>query len=477
MKPYIYFVFALCSLLAAGQSNAASEIANKDLVYVIPIEDMIERGLVYVIRRGVDEAVSRGASAIIFDMNTPGGRVDAAEDIIDIIANIKVKTYTFVNPRAISAGAILALATDEIYMAPGSSIGDAMPLLMSPIGSPQEIPSSIEEKMVSYVAGLIRSTAQRKNHDPKLAESMVRRGAEYKIEDDVICPTNQILTLTNVEASRLVGKEGEKRPLLSKGTVESLDALLEKIGHPKSKSEIVRFNVTVEEKIARYIEMFSALFLIGGLLGLYIEFKTPGVILPGIIGVLLLAIWFWGYHIAGLAGMWQIIMFMIGLILLASEIFLFPGTVLPGLVGTAFIVASLLMSMIGHYPGMPWHPITKNIPHAITVLSSSVVVTFVIGWLLAKYLPETSAFQQFMLLSSESKADGFHASREQTHTLVGLQGKAVSELRPAGMAQFGDKRIDVVTRGEYIDKGAPIVVAETHGNRIVVECAQKQKTS
>jgi len=467
MKPYICFFIIITAFVCTSIQAQVQPTRENDVVYVIPIKDMIERGLVYVIRRGVNEAIAEGASAIVFDMDTPGGRVDAAEDIIDIIANTKIKTYTFVNPNAISAGAIISLATDEIYMAPGSRIGDAMPLLMSPIGSPQEMPSSIEEKMVSFVSGIIRSTAQRKNHDPKLAEAMVRRGSEYKIENEVICPSNQILTLTNIEAERLVGKEGEKRVLLSKGTVENLNALLSKIGHPKSK--IVRLEVAAAEKVARYIEMFSSLFLIAGLLGLYIEFKTPGVVLPGILGVLLLAIWFWGYHIAGLAGMWEILMFMLGLVLLASEVFLFPGTVIPGLLGTTLIVMSLLMSMAGHYPGVPWEPNFKRLPGAVSTLSISIVSTVIIGWFLARFLPETSAFQKLMLLSSENKADGFHASAERNSDLVGLEGVALSELRPGGSAQFGDKRLDVVTRGDFVDKDSRIIIAETHGNRIIVE--------
>jgi membrane-bound serine protease (ClpP class) len=465
MKPYIFMLMLIIFCPVLPLSVLAEQ--KNDVVYVIPIKDMIERGLVYVIRRGIDEAISEGASAIIFDMNTPGGRVDAAEDIIDIVANTKIRTYTFVNPNAISAGAIIALATDEIYMAPGSRIGDAMPLLMSPIGAPQEMPSAIEEKMVSFVSGLIRATAQRKKHDPKLAEAMVRRGPEYRIENEIICPSNQILTLTNIEAERLVGKEGEKRSLLSKGTVDNLDALLNKIGHPKSR--IVTLKVDAAEKIARYIEMFSALFLIGGLLGLYIEFKTPGVVLPGIIGAILLAIWFWGYHIAGLAGMWELVLFMLGILLLASEIFFFPGTILPGAIGTILIFTSLLMSMAGHYPGVPWQPDFKRLPNAVSKLGMQIIATFVIAWFLARFLPETKTFQNLMLLTSENKSDGYHASSEDNASLVGKEGVAFSELRPSGTAVFAGKRLDVVTRGEFLEKDTRIIIAEAHGNRIVVE--------
>jgi len=198
---------ALAGVLLAAAVAAAN--AASDVVYVIPIHDMIERGLVYVVRRGVEEAVRQDAAAIVFDMDTPGGRLDAAEEIINIIGSVKVPTYTFVNPSAISAGAIIAMGTDHIYMAPGSRIGDAMPIMMSPFGQVQEMSEALEEKSVSYVASLIRSTAERKAHDPQLAESMVRRKQEFKVGDEIIKRAGELLTLTNKEAEKKV-KRGEK---------------------------------------------------------------------------------------------------------------------------------------------------------------------------------------------------------------------------------------------------------------------------
>jgi len=466
MKPYIYFTLAAAFLQTITATPINAKPTNS-IVYVIPIKGEIERGLVYVVRRGISEAIAHKASAIILDMNTPGGQVGAAEEIIDLVSNTKIRTYTYVSPNAISAGAIISMGTDEIYMAPGSKLGAAAPWIPSATGEPSQVPAAFEEKMVSYVAALVRTTAQRKKHDPQLAEAMVRVGPEYRIEDEVICASNRLLTLTNLEAERLVGKEGAKRKLLSQGTIENFDELLKTIGHPSS--QVIRLNITPEEKIARYIESFSKILLIGGLLLLYIEFKTPGVILPGIAGVVLLAIWFWGYHIAGLAGSTEILIFIIGLLLLIAEVFFLPGTMLPGIAGTALIIASLMMAMVGHYPGIPWHPITRHIPDAIKSLSVSILGTFILGLILARFLPETTAFQKLMLLSAEHKADGFHASGEETASLVGLEGTAYSELRPSGTAVFGDKRIDVVTRGEYIEKNSRIIVAEAHGNRIVVE--------
>ncbi len=189
------------------------------MVYVIPVHGMIEPALLYVMRRGVAEAEINGAAAIVLSMDTLGGRLDAATDIVRLMQRVRVPTYTFVEKNAISAGAIIALSTDKIFMAPGSVIGDAMPIMMSPTGGAQEMPEAIEEKTVSAVAALIRAAAQESGHDPQLAEAMVRRELEYKIADEVISPAGQLLTLTNVEAEREVGPPEARRKLLSQGTL------------------------------------------------------------------------------------------------------------------------------------------------------------------------------------------------------------------------------------------------------------------
>lgn len=463
MRPLLYRALIFAAFLAAGALPAAAE----DTLFVIPVHDTIERALVYVIRRGMAQAADEGAKAVIFDMDTHGGRVDATEEILDILGASKIRTCTFVNPRAISAGAIIALGTDAIYMAPGSNIGDAMPIMLSPLGSPQELPSDIQEKSVSYVASLIRSTAERNGHDPKLAEAMVRRGVGYSIGGDVICPTNQLLTLTSREAERLVKVDGQERPLLSAGTVENLDALKERLGFPGAR--IVTFAVSPAERLARVIEALSFLLLAGGLIGLYIEFKTPGFGLPGILGLCLLAIWFWGHRVAGLAGSAELILFAVGVLLLAAEIFLFPGFGIAGIAGITMILVSLLMAMVQHYPGTPWYrPPIREIQDSILTLGASLLITAVAAVVLARFLPRTPLFRQLALDTAVSSARGYQAS-ESTASLSGARGVAVTPLRPGGTAEIDGRRLSVVTRGDYLDAGTPIVVAETHGNRVVVE--------
>jgi membrane-bound serine protease (ClpP class) len=443
---------------------AAPPPESSGTVYIIPIEGVIDNALLYVIRRGLNEAEEAQADAIIFDMNTPGGRLDSAEEILDMLRGLKTPTYTLVNPNAISAGAIIALATDHIYMTPGSKIGDAMPIMLSLFGDVQEMPESIEEKSVSYVAAMIRAAAQHRGHDPQLAEAMVRRDSEYKIGDEVIAKKGQLLTLTNKDAERRVGPE--QRPLLSEGTVKDMDALLVSIG--KSRAEQVILRVTETEKLARLIESLSVIILGLGLLGLYVEFKTPGFGFPGIAGIILLAIWFWGYNIAGLAGMEEIAIFLIGLTLLLIEILFIPGFGWAGLGGICLIVLSLLMAMVEYYPGEPWYPTFPKFRLPLTNFGLATILSAIGLLLVGRYLPRTSLFQKLVLQSATLRQEGFSSSQDTT-SLVGRPGTTETPLRPSGRARFGNDLLNVVTRGDFIEAGEEIVIAEGHGNRIIVE--------
>jgi membrane-bound serine protease (ClpP class) len=435
-------------------------------VYVIPVKGMIEPALLYVMRRGVQEAEREGAAAVVLLMDTPGGRLDAATDIVRLMQGVRVPTYTFVEKNAISAGAIIALSTKHIYMAPGSVIGDAMPIMMSPTGGAQEMPEAIEEKTVSAVAALIRAAAQESGHDPQLAEAMVRRELEYKIGDEVISPAGQLLTLTNVEAEREVGPEDGRRRLLSKGTVADIPALLEKIG--LAGRPIRELEVTSTERLARMIAAAAPLLLMAGLLGLYIEFKTPGFGLPGLLGLAALALFFWGHHIAGLAGMEEMIVFLVGLLLIALEVFILPGFGIPGIAGLVLVLYALLNAMMDKLPDGQWLPGIDSLEGPLRTLSIAIVGSFTGAVLVGRFLPHSPARRWLVLAQSTDTKSGYTAAPQQPD-LVGLRGATITALRPAGTAQFGDRRLDVVTEGLFVDPGTPVRIASVHGSRIVVE--------
>ncbi|MBN2301972.1 MAG: nodulation protein NfeD [Lentisphaerae bacterium] len=474
MKPIICAFFV--SAVFFAQPDAVAANTAEDTTYVIPIKGMIERGLVYAVKRGIKEAKERGAGAIILDMDTPGGKLGSCEEIVNLLLDTPVTTYTFVNPRAISAGAIIAFATDKIYMTPSALIGDAMPILMSPLpfGSPQEPGEGLKEKIMSPTVALIRAAAQQKGHDTNLAEAMVRPEFEYKIGEDVISPAGNLVTLTSLDAERKVGKD--QHPLLSSGTVKTLDDLLKTIG--RSDSTLVIIEITPAERIARLIEGFplSGILLALGLLGLYVEFKTPGFGFPGIAGILLLAIWFWGHNVAGVAGIGELILFIFGIVLLLIEIFLIPGFGYVGVTGIVCIGTAIAMGMVEHLPSGPLFRFPEGrMDISILNIAIAVIGVFTGGILLAKLLPKTHMFQTIMLGKQLSHESGFQAAPDTTG-MIGMHGTALTPLRPAGTGEIDGKRVNVVARGEFIDKDKSIVVAEVHGNRIVVEIADNSSS-
>ncbi|MEI7850807.1 MAG: NfeD family protein [Kiritimatiellales bacterium] len=442
--------------LGNAQENS-SNVRKTPLVYQIPIKDQIEPALLYVVRRGVTEAKKEKADAVVFVMDTPGGGVKEAREIISLIGQIDVPVYTFVEKDAYSAGAIIALATKHIYMAPGSVIGAATPLVMSPFGGVEKLPDAIEEKMTSAVAALVRAAAEQGGHDPRLGEAMVRRELGYTSGTNVLSKAGELLTLTASEA------EG----ILSEGTVKDVTAMLEKAGLPDA--EIKTLEVTSAERIARFIAAFAPILLMIGLGGIYIEIKTPGFGLPGILGASALVLFFFGHHIAGLAGMEDVIIFIIGFTLLFIEVFVTPGFGVLGISGIALILISLLNAMTWKVPGHFLPALgDSTFQNALSSLALGMVGTVVVGFLAGKYLPKSKLFRPMVLGQQTTRAEGFTAAHDQSE-LLGREGVAEMNLHPAGRALFGEDRVNVITRGEFIEKGATVRVIETSGSRIIVE--------
>jgi membrane-bound serine protease (ClpP class) len=464
MKRYINFLL-VCASLLSGSFSAHAAATNAPVVYIIPIKGVIERGLLHIVHRGIDEAVATKADAIIFDMDTPGGRVDVTEEIIRTMIDLptNITTYTFINKDALSAGSMIAISTRHIYMSPGSRIGASA--IVTSSGDIEE--GDMKEKHVSALTALIRSAAERNGHDPDLIESMIRKSIEYKINDEIICEEGQLLTLNDTEAVRTVKRGESEGSLLAAGIAKTMTEMQNLAG--LKNAVIHTIEETGVEQIARFIELFAFIFLAGGLLGIYVEFKTPGFGIPGLAGIALLAIFFWGHHIVGVSGSIEMIIFLIGIILLALEIFVIPGFGIAGISGIILIVTSLFMAMVEHIPGhsLPLPPAVE-IDRAFRNLGLGLTITFILGIIAARYLPKTAVFRRLLLSTELAKEKGVTASA-QTDDLLGAKGIAATSLHPAGFGIFNGKRINVVTRGAFIDADSNIIVSETHGNRIVVK--------
>ena len=319
-------------------------------VFVVELREGITHNTMYLIRRAMNEAAATKATAVVLDMETNGGRVDATEEIIKLLEHSPAKTYTFVNTKAYSAGAFIAAATDHIYMAPGSVIGAATPVLITPGSGVQEVPKSHQEKITSAMRALMRATAQAKGHNPDVFEAMVDADLGLKIGDKEICPKGKLLTLTNEEAARKYGQP--PKPLLSAGTITSLPDVLEKIGLAKAK--IVTVKPYGFEVLARWITVLSPLLILVGFVAIWVELKAPGLGLPALVAVTCFGIFFFGYFAAGLAGWEEMALFALGVALLALEIFVIPGFGAAGIGGILAIAAALMLAMVERWPGSTW---------------------------------------------------------------------------------------------------------------------------
>jgi len=470
------FLVTLLGVAAAPDVDSAPQsveqvspvLEQKDadgLVYILPIRGPIEPALLYVVRRGLSEARTKNVSAVVFPMDTPGGAVNITEKIVELIARMDVPTYTFVEHNAISAGAIIALSTDKIYMTPGSKIGDAMPIMMAPGGGVQPLPDAEREKIMSYVDSMVRGVAQRKGRDETLASAMVRPDIEFVVDGVVISKEGQLLTLTNVEAERRFGED--QRPLLSEGTVDNLEDFLNMLGFaPEQRVELV---VSTAERLARFLQMIGPLLMMVGFLGIYLEFQSPGFGVPGIVGVICLILFFAGHHIAGLAGNEVILIFLLGCSLIFIELFILPGFGVIGITGLMLVLWSLLNAMVERFPGDPWVPSFPSLQLPMLKLASSIIGATIGAAVLGRLLPQSNAFQNRLVLNESTSRDAGFTSNSLNKDLMGQEGVALSALYPAGTAMFGDRRVDVISRGDYVDQGTRVRVVELHGHRVVVE--------
>jgi len=453
----------LFSALTATVTAEAQDVIQKGDAVVVPLRGEVAASLLAFLRRAVKTAESNEASAIIFEMNTYGGRLDSAADIVNALNQTKIPTYTFINTNAGSAGALIAIATQHIYMAPVSAIGAAAPIL--PTG--EDLPAAAREKTISYWSALVRGSAIKNGHNPDLAEAFMNKDKEVKIGDRVVHPKGAVLTLNAQEATEKINS----KPLLAEGVADSIADLTKKAG---LKGKIVTIEPTGFEHIAFWITALAPLLLLGGILGAYLEFKIPGATWPGIISAICFALFFLGHYLAGLAG-WEVVaLFVLGMVLVLIEILFFAhSTIVFGVVGVFLILASLLWTMVDRYPGQNFFPTGKALAVPLLNMFIAIVGSFIVIALLARYLPRTSIYRRFALMDSNPPGPSLAGIPRQFATALaiapGMQGTAITVLRPSGKARFADHVVDVVTEGEFIAPQTPVIVIQTDGMRVVVK--------
>lgn len=413
--------------------------AQQPVIYRVPVTGTIELGIAPFIKRAIQEGEKAGVRAIVLDVNTLGGRVDAALEIVDAISNAKVPVYALVSPRAISAGALISIATDSVFMVPNSVLGAS-----TVVGSEGE---KVSEKAQSVMRAQYRALAERKGLDPRVGEAMV--------DEDIVVPglneKGKLVTLTPHEAAK-VGYAIE---------VNDLNDLLAKA--KITNAAIVTIEQNWAESLVRFLTspIVASLLLPLGLIALYTEIKTPTLGAAGTVGVTALALFFGSHMLVGLAGWEELLLFVGGLGLICLEIFVFPGFGIAGVLGVISVGAGLLLALLGDFST------ADDMMRAIGMIATSLLLTVVAIGLLIRYLPKRKNTFGVFLNTETRREEGYVAGNIRSD-LLNTEGVTLTDLRPAGTAEFGTERIDVVSEAGFVGKGQRVRIIRTEPYRNVV---------
>lgn len=424
---------------------------KEGIALVIPISGTIDLGLPPYIKRALQEHPE--AETIILEIDTLGGRVDAAILIRDLLLSEERTTIAYIYRRAISAGALISFAADYIVFSPGSTMGAATPIQLD-----NGKATAVGEKMVSYFRSEMRATAEANGRDGDIAEAMV--------DADKVVPSvsvkGKLLTLTNRSAAQLG---------LANAVVDSPSALYRELGINEGK--LIRAEESWSETVARAVTepTLSGLLMSVGMLGIMIELYTPGIGFAGLLGFFSLLTFFIGHKVAGLAGSEELILIILGLILLAAELFVIPGFGVAGVLGILSLAVGLIASM-GELPeGQLWDYGRFEEPTQVFVYS--LVLSMILLAILAKYLPK-SRFGSWLVLTEElgadSRLEGTHEPLTAIHPelKIGQQGVTTTPLRLSGKAKFDEKVFDIISRDEYLEPQQLVEIVECARNRVVV---------
>ncbi len=433
---------------------------KKRLVYIIPIQGPISKPTLYILRRGLKDAISEGVDTIALDMNTPGGRLDVTLEMMEILDNFEGDTITFVNNDAISAGAYISIATEDIYFSPKGVIGAAA--VVQSTG--KEIDKSMKMKIDSYLRAKVRSVAGDGRYRADVLRAMMDDAFELKIGEKVIKTKDELLSLTANEAIETYGDPPQK--LLGVSIVKDINALLtEKYG--KGNFAVTTFEVTWSESLAQFMDKIAPILIGLGMLCLFIEFKTPGFGIFGISGIIIIAIVFISNYVAGLAGYEPMLVFMAGMILLGLELFVFPGTLFMGLLGIVLILGSLIWSLADIWPtsggGISINP--DHLWYAIYRTGIGLTISIIGLVLIWKILPKTSLWSN-LVLSDVQPQPGFSAATRDTSNVgnenslpdIGTEGITVTDMMPSGEVEIQNKRYQASVKYGILRRGDAITV-------------------
>lgn len=424
----------LATLLMISLSSLIVWAAPYGGTYVIPIRGDIDNGNLLFVQRAYSEALSGGAEAIVFEIDTYGGSIDSAINIKDIIMSSQVPTVCFVTNKAISAGSLIALAGEQMAMRPGSTIGAAEPR----VGS-----QKADEKTLSMWSAQLSSVAEARGRDGKIAAAM----ADSDIVIEGLIEKGKLLTLSDSQA--LAYK-------MTDAVLESRQEVIDHFALPASSVTVI--DQTYRERVVQWLSSpyVAAVLLTLGMAGLIIELLTAGSFgIFGSIGLLSFILYFTGNIWAGNAGIGTVLLFVAGIFLIIMEIFVVPGFGVPGVLGILSIIGSIFFA-------------SPSVSYALTSLLTALVATVVLVAVSIKNKKTRKIWKKIILSQKEETQGGYVAPDVSLASYLGAKGRALTILRPAGTGEFGGKRVDVVTLGEFIGMGKEIEVIAVEGGRVIV---------
>ncbi|MDB3958961.1 hypothetical protein N9408_08630 [Opitutales bacterium] len=452
-------------------SNFTIEGVDKKSAFIIPVRDQIGPPILNILRRGMKQAIESEVDLIILDMDTPGGELgvtlEIMQEILDSVDYWEGKVLTYVNKEAISAGAYIAIATQEIAFAPFSQIGAAEAVS----GGGGEIDPSMKRKVNSYLKAKIRNFAGSYKYRSLVMAAMMDANVSLIIEGEtlkaadgtLIKSPGELLTLTGEEAVMKYGNPPQT--LLGTGIFKDLEELLDQ-RWGKKNYQMIRMEINWAENAGLWLNGIAPLLLSIGLVILFIEFKTPGFGVFGILGIGFILIFFGSKYVSGLAGQEELLLFLIGFCLVLVEVFLAPGLFLPALLGLALMFGSLIWAMVDIWPGqeIDWSFALFRVP--LFELAQSFGLAFILGYLAVKIMGKTPIGKSMLL---ETSVGNLKSNQPSLFIEPNKVGVTVSELYPVGKVQIDGKTYEARSVIGKIEKGQRIKVLKHSGYELVVE--------
>ena len=476
---FFSFLFIQISYLCGSKSDVnvfdhnISASKSPKSAFQIPIRDQIGPPILDILRRGLKDAIISKADIVILDMDTPGGELgvtlEIMQEIIESFDRFDGSIITYVNREAISAGAYIAIATNEIAFAPYAQIGAAEAVS----GGGGNIDSSMKRKVNSYLKAKIRSYSGNYRYRSRVMGSMMDANETLLIDGkpplaadgSIIQKEGELLTLTAEEAVRQYGDPPQ--PLLGIGIYEKVETLLdEKFGVGNYK--LTKMEINWAEKVGLWLNSIGPIIIGIGLLGLFIEFKTPGFGFFGIAGIVFVLIFFGSKYVSGLAGQEEILVFLLGVSLVVLELFLFPGLIFPAIIGLCMIIGSILWAMVDVWPNTDFTWSVATFEGPIKELSYAILITIGLVLLLTRILPKTTVWNKLILSSTVGNATFNNATQGEREPVVGALGKSVSELYPIGQVELEGRRYEARSSLGKISKGVVIKVTGKDDHGLIV---------